>query len=305
MSFKSKWKDRQRQIMDTVARRLSHILVPEIAAVVEEELDSDAFDGEGPIPQTIRIEDNQADTTVVSFSSGGFMHAGLPTYAFGDLLQSMQTPCNLIFVRDVHRVAYHLRPDAAPGGLEFYEAAINEAVKKMGSTTTLMVGDSSGAAAALYFGTRCGAKRVLALTMPYPMDPWSTPRALLRHLLNLRGLWRDRRAYWDCLMISGFSFMARRTLINHIGRDAIFDPIKTFKEATVRPRVTLVYGRDCLADATNAKKLEGIDKVELIPLPTGRHVLWIPLARHGSIGALIKDKLFGASPQDTEPQPGQ
>ena len=91
---------------------------------MDEELKSDAFDQDGDVPQTIRIEDHQAEVTVVSLSSGGLVHAGLPTYAFSDLLRGMKTPCNLIFIRDVHRVAYHLLPNGDAGGLAFYEQEI-------------------------------------------------------------------------------------------------------------------------------------------------------------------------------------
>jgi len=293
MGLRSRWKSFHRWSMDTIARWLSHILVPEIASVAQREIDSDAFENQGEVPQTIRIEDNGASTTIVSFSSGGFIHSGLPTYAFGKLLAGMKEPCNIIFIRDLHRVAYHLLPNGEPGGLEFYEREIKEALRKLGSTTTHMIGESSGAAAAVYFGTLCGAKRVLAMTMPFPMEPWSTPRALFRHLFNLRELFRDRRSYWDSLMISAFSFLARRTLLNHIGEDGIFNPIETYRNASIRPGLTLIYGERCDGDATNARLLEGMEDVELIPLPTGRHTLWIPLARLGSIGTLIEEKLLG------------
>jgi hypothetical protein len=160
-----------------------------------------------------------------------------------------------------------------------------------------MIGDSSGAAAAVYFGTLCHAKRVLSLTMPYPMEPWSTARALMRHLFNLRELWKDRASYWDCLIISAFSFLARRTLLNHIGKSAIFHPYLTYRNAENRPAVTIVYGERCVADATNAKAFAEFEEVELLALPTGRHTLWIPLARYGSIGKLIRETLFDPAPQ--------
>jgi len=131
------------------------------------------------------------------------------------------------------------------------------------------------------------------LTMPFPMEPWSTSRALFRYFFNIRELLRDRHSYWDSLMISAFSFLARRTLLNHIGEEAIFNPIETYLNATIRPQLTVVYGERCIGDATNAKLLDGLEDVELIALPTGRHTLWVPLARYGSIGKLIEEKLFG------------
>ena len=71
MGLKSRWGRFQRWLMDGIARKLSHILVPDIAKVVSKEMASDAFDNTAEIPQTIRIEDNGAPITVVSFSSGG------------------------------------------------------------------------------------------------------------------------------------------------------------------------------------------------------------------------------------------
>ena len=307
MSLRKTWHDALRWMMQTIARRLSHFVVPEIARLTEAELLSDAFDDQSSIPQTIRVEDKGADTTVVSFSNGGFMHGGLPTYAFRDLLSELQPPCNLIFIRDVHRVAYHLRPNGEPGGLAFYEAEIKATLARLGSSTTHMIGDSSGAAAAVYFGTRCDAERVLALTMPYPMEPWGTPRAVLRHVLNLREVLRDRGSYWDSLVISAFSLVARRTLISHIGEDNIFSPIETYQRAARRPKLTIIYGERCLGDAANAMRYAELSDVELMPLPTGRHNIWIPLARSGSIKRLVQDKLLGAvEPRyETTPQPGQ
>ena len=294
MGLRHRWQDFLRWVIQASSRRLSHVLVPEIARLTQAELLSDAFDDDAALPQTIRVEDRGADTTVVSFSNGGFMHGGLPTYAFRDLLEQLQPPCNLVFVRDVHRVAYHLRPDATAGGLDFYEAELKATLARLGSTTTHMIGDSSGAAAAVYFGTRCGAERILALTMPYPLAPWASPRAFLGHLFDVRKLWRDRVAYWDNLIISAFSVGALRTLISHVGEVGIFSPIETYSRAERRPRLTLVYGERCKADAANALRYAELDEVELMPLPTGRHHIWISLARSGSIQRLIQDKLLGA-----------
>ena len=120
--------------MDWVARIGARLLMPTVGRLHDEELRSGAYDGTGPEPECVRVEDVGADTTIFSFSSAGFLHAGgMPTYAFTTLFQRQEKAFNLVFLRDVHRTAYHLSPAGEPDGLDFHEQLIRDTMANLGA----------------------------------------------------------------------------------------------------------------------------------------------------------------------------
>jgi len=264
--------------------------MPTAAALQEEEIASGAFGDEAEIPETIRVIDRGSDTTVFSFSSAGLLHAGLPTFAFEGLFERQERAYNLVFLRDVHRTAYHLTPAGDPTGLAHYESILLDTMKRLGAKRHVAIGESSGAAAALYFGTRCGMDKVVAFSLPYPIQIWTSLRAIFRAVFNLPELLRDPAGYWEVLMITLFSVLARRALRRHVG-EAIFNPLTTYLEATPRPQLTLHYGERCRPDAQIAAQIDAAPEARCVPFATGRHILWTSIARQGSLEQLLMREL--------------
>ena len=111
-------------------------------------------------------------------------------------------------------------------------------------------------------------------------------------MFNVRELTTDWPSYKDALMISSFSVLAHKTLVKRIGAENIFDPIDTFLTADSRPKVTLVFGARCKGDTTNIARIAEEPEVTLVPIDSGRHTLWIPLARQRPIDSLIRETFF-------------
>lgn len=281
------------RLIEFVARKAGALLMPTAARLHEEEVASGAFGADGNLPETIRVEDRGADTTIFSFSSAGFLHSGLPTFAFEGLFNRQPRSYNLVFLRDIHRLAYHLTPDGKPTGLAYYESEVRDIMGRLGARRNLAIGESSGAAAALHFGTCCQMDQVICFAIPYPVTVWTSPSSILRTLTNFPELIRDPPGYWDALMITSFSILAEATLKQKLGPDGIFDPPRTYLEAKNRPELTLVFGQRCHPDASIAARLKPLPEVKLRPLPTGRHILWVPIARMGSLERLIMDEIEG------------
>jgi hypothetical protein len=278
-------------LIEAAAHLGGRLLMPSAAALHRQELASGAFGGTAALPETVRIVDHGSDTTVFSFSSAGLLHSGLPTFAFTGLFERQSRPYNLVFLRDIHRTAYHLTPDQKPNGLRHYEAIIRQAMEQLGATRHIAIGESSGAAAALYFGTRCGMDKVIAFAVPYPLKGWTSWSTILRTLFNLPELLRDPPSYWDALLIMLFSVLAKRALTKHVGEDGIFDPVETYLGAKTRPQLALYYGERCRPDALIAAQLAQAPEAQCVSFPTGRHILWVPIARQGSLEQLLRDQL--------------
>ena len=92
-------------------------------------------------------------------------------------------------------------------------------------------------------------------------------------------------------MITLFSVLARRELRKHVGESGIVDPVRTYLQADARPQATLFFGERCRPDRTIAAMLSEAPEARCVSFPTGRHILWTPIARQGSIAQLIADEL--------------
>ena len=130
----------------------------------------------------------------------------------------------------------------------------------------------------------------LVLGQPWLRRPGQPPR--IRYpFAHLRELLRDPPSYWDVLMITFFSVLARRALRRSVGEDGIVDPVRTYLEAARRPRLTLFHGARCRPDTQIAGLLTEAPEARFVTFPTGRHILWTPIARQGSIEELITGEL--------------
>lgn len=283
---------------ERVINRAARIFFPHIGASVAGEAKEQNFkkmDAAGT-PQYLRVVDRGSDTTIVSFSNAALLHAGQPTNIFEGFFSRDGRQHNLVFLRDVHRTSFHYTPSARPGGLAFHEDLLNKTLADLGSKEVIGIGDSGGAAAAIYFGVRCGFDKVIAFSPPYPLRHWMGPLAQLRSLFDLPLLFRQPSIYWEHILISVLSLTLVYIPISfYCGFGSIFDPIAEYRAAKKRPSLTVFYGERCRAEAKLLAPLKGLPDVSIRPQPTASHFSMIPLARTGRLGPTILEIIDGSS----------
>lgn len=281
-----------------VVYRAARVLFPHLAESVEDEAKEQTFkelDAKGE-PQYLRVVDRGSDTTIVSFSNAALLHAGQPTSIFEGFFSKLGREHNLVFLRDVHRTAFHYTPSAKRKGLAFHEELLNKTLADLGSKQVIGIGDSGGAAAAIYFGVRCGFDKVIAFSPPFPLKHWIGPRAQLRSFFDLKLLFREPSIYWEHVLISVLSLtMVYIPISFYCGFGSVFDPIAEYQAAKKRPHLTVFYGERCRAEAKLLAPLKGLPDVSIRPQPTASHFSMIPLARTGRLGATILEIIDGSS----------
>jgi len=274
---------------ERVFNRANRILLPHMADPVRRETEAA---GDDAMPEPMKVIDNGADTTIVSFSSAAMLHTGRPTSEFESFFQRQARPYNLVLFRDIHRSVYHLTPDGEPGGLEWYRTELENALAALGASRHVAIGDSGGAAAAIYFGTKLGFETVVAFSPPFPMHHWISPVAQLRAYFDVPLLIKEPSAYWEHVLIAGSAtFMFYLPIGLRCGFDSIFNPIATYLEASERPRLTIFYGEGSRPETKIIAPLRGLPDVTINPLPTAKHFCMVALARTGRLGSTIMEAI--------------
>ncbi len=280
---------------DFVYRAALKIFLPHLARSTEQDARSSLFNDEGR--DYVAVEDRGADTTIFSFAGGAMLYAGMPAFEFRKMLAQAGGDCNRVFFRDASRLSYHLTPTGEPGGLEFYESEIRRIRDSLGSRRHIAIGGSAGAAAALYFGTRCGFDKIVAFSMPFPLRNWSDPRTQCHNLFSVPKLIREPNAYIENALLTLAVIWAEQQLRRQVGLENVWDPVETYLAEPDRPPVTLFYGERCRADARIAERLADIPQVKLVPLPVGLHNSAAYLKNRGELADAVARE-FSTAPAD-------
>lgn len=284
------------QFRERVVNRAARLIFPQISdSVTGEASDRDfkQLDDTGS-PQYLRVIDRGSESTIVSFSNAALLHAGQPTSMFESFFSQHGREHNLVFLRDVHRTAFHYTPWAKRGGLAFHEELLNKTLADLGSKHVVGIGDSGGASAAIYFGIRCNFDKVIAFSPPFPLRHWIGPLAQLRSLFDLPLLFRQPSMYWEHILVSILSLTLVYIPVGFTcGFGNIFDPVADYCAAKRRPFLTVFYGERCRAEVRLVAPLSGLPDVSLRPQPTASHFSMIPLARSGRLGSTILEIIDG------------
>jgi hypothetical protein len=285
------------RIRERFFNRANRILLPHMADSIRGEASDDKFagDDESGAPQHIHIVDRGSDATIISFSSAAMLHAGQPTREFEGFFARHGERYNLVFLRDIHRSAYHFTPLSEPHGLEFHEAELKRTLAALGSKRVIAIGDSSGAAAAIYFGVRLGFDQIIAFSPPFPLKYWIRPSAQLHAYFNLPLLFREPSGYWEHVLLSlTVPFFFYIPIGRRCGFANIFNPIADYCAAAKRPLLTVFYGEDSRPEANIVAPLRQFPEVTIRPLPTAKHFCMGALARTGRLGSTIMGIIDGA-----------
>lgn len=280
-------------LREALFRRAIRKLQRDLGAAHRKELRDNPFQDEAlrkARPRHLLVEDCNASVTVFVFASSAQLFAGQPTFDFRGLLRPEQGFCNLVFLRDPHRMAYHVSPeDGSPNGLAFYENEVRELMQSLGGKAYLAIGDSAGGAAALYFGTRCGMDRVVAFSIPFPLSNWYSFKTLYSALTDLRLLRRSWNEWHEVTRLSVVSRVMDLLFRAVVGRKNIWDPVDTFLSSPKRPQLTIYFGEDCRPDAAIAHRLGSVPEARLVPLPTALHNSTLYLARKRQLRTVVEE----------------
>ncbi len=231
---------------------------------------SDGSAADGP-EQFIEIDDRGSDVTVFAFAGLAAQYAGLPIFEFRGILNRCCQGANLVFVRDVRRLSYHVTPDGEPTGLAFYERQVREAMGRLGARYNVALGTSIGGGAAVYFGSRCGMDQVIAFSPAHPLTVYCGALSQLRTYFNLASLIRSPAVYKEMAIITLGAWICYGRLCRTVGRRGMWPVLEAYAEASPRPRATVFYGARCRPDARQASLFGDHEELKLVPLPCARH----------------------------------
>jgi len=276
---------------ERIARFIIRRFVPkEVVDAIEHEVESGMFAKRREsqeLPEHMLIEDRGADTTIFSFAGGALLFAGQPSFEFRKLLTSHREDFNLVFLRDIHRLAYHLRPEGGPGGLDFYEREVNRAMDQVGSKRHIALGDSVGGSAALYFGTRCRMDHVIALSPPCPFSAWLEPKMQLMAYTDLPLLFRSWEEFYEVAFLTFATNFVNIGIRRVVGKGGTWCFPEVYLEAENRPSATIFYGARCRPDRRIAKCYEGQPDVRLVALDTAVHNTGAWLKNRGELADVL------------------
>lgn len=285
-------------LKEKIAQFIIRRFVPkEVVDAMEYEIENGMFAEQGAakeLPEHVLIEDRGADTTIFSFAGGALLFAGQPTFEFRKLLTRHGHDYNLVFMRDIHRLAYHLRPEGGPGGLDFYEGEVRRVMAQLGSKRFIALGDSVGGCAALYYGTRCGMDHVIAMSPPCPFYAYLEPMMQVKAYLDLPLLLRSWDEYYEVAFITFATNFVNLAIRRVVGAEGVWRLPEVFLEAEKRPSATIFYGARCRPDTRIARMYEGQADVRLVPLDTAMHNTGAWMKKRGELADVLVNDIHAA-----------
>jgi hypothetical protein len=178
-----------------------------------------------------------AGTVVLLFCGGGTYRLGMPLNAFHRW--GGQMPAHLIYLRDFRDEFFLDGVGAIGGGLDRTLEFLRQAVYELGACRILCYGFSVGGFAALHYGLKLHAARVLALGAPVNLQPGA----------NLFLRW---------------SRVARRLNKKHSGLR--LNMVHEYRAAPTPPQVSLMYGEDNWDDRLHAERMRDCAFAKLRPV---------------------------------------
>lgn len=285
----------------TIFRWAARVFSPKMARQMEREGSFDLYWDNSRVftdSDFVRIENRGSDVTIFCFSGLAVLYMGLPSFEFRSILRRRRKDYNLVFFRDLFRMAYHVAPDRSTGGLAYYETKIREIMAELGSKHYVALGSSGGATAALYFATRCGMDQVIGFSPALTQESYISWRSQLRAYFDIKNLIVRPKAYLEVAMIACAAWFVFHRFGKALGKENYWDVVKTYRTAAKRPRATLFYGKYCRPDAQQASLLADLPEVTMIQLETGHHNSPAHLQRRGELGSAIVDTIENARGAD-------
>ena len=277
---------------EKVLRSLTRLFAPELAANMERGGSGGITEfGANEVDQFMEVDDRGADVTIFSFAGLAALYAGLPSFEFKKLLRSGGKDYNLVFFRDIRRLCYHVTPTGEPEGLDFYETAIRDVMKQLGSKHNVAMGVSVGGSAALYFGAKCGMQQVIGFSPGYPLTVYCGGLNQLKTFFDIPRLVLRPKAYAELALVTLATGWSYRQLCKMKGKKNLWPVLETFTTASPRPKATIFYGQHCRPDARQATFFDGLENVKKVPVPTVYHNCAGFLKQRGDLANTIHNEI--------------
>jgi pimeloyl-ACP methyl ester carboxylesterase len=228
--------------------------------------------------------------TIFAFAGLAVKYGGIPIFEFRRILQYSGLDCNLVFLRDIHRLSYHVTPGGEKGGLEFFERQIIRIRESLGSTHNVGLGVSMGGSAAFYFATRCKLEQIIAFSPGIPYTEYCSFQNQIRTYLDIARLIRSPSAYIELVLVTAGMAWSYRRLRRAVGPTKIWSILDSYRACRPRPRATVFYGTGCRPDKRQGKFLN-FPEIKRVPLPTPYHSCTEFLKKRGELGSTIAQEI--------------
>lgn len=242
----------------------------------------------------MRVEDNGADTTIFIFSGLDVLYAGLARFEFQRVLQQINCDANFVFLRDVHRMAFLLKPDGTEGGTDFYMGEIERVRKELGTKRAIAMGSSIGGSVAFYLGTKLNFDKVIIFGAAFNEDAFNKPSRMLYTFFDMPKLFTEPKAYFELIIVTLAAAWGKRQLESRFNLEELMRPLDALAETEQKPEFRLYYGGTAWPDAAQAQMLIDVHpEAELVALPTGRHNTPAFLKQKGKLAEAISTGILG------------
>jgi hypothetical protein len=240
----------------------------------------------------IDIEDNGAETTLVTFAGMAVLYAAMPKFEFKNMLQARGEPFNFVFVRDGYRSSYRLAPDGSGDGIAFYERSVREALNRIGARINIAIGMSGGGEAAFRISGAAPIHSIIAFNPGFPLEYYGARANVLLALFDAKKLVREPGAYLEVLLVvlsARFLWKRARRVIG------LEDPGRPLRDYLRRAApAVLYYSRGCCPDRQQALALKEVPSIRLAPLESLRHNCLAELKKKGSAAFFMLDAIQDA-----------
>lgn len=241
--------------------------------------------------QYVLVDDRKSAVTIFAFAGGVGRFGGMPVFEFRNLLLKHGGSFNLVFIRDVWRVFYHLTPDRKPNGLDFFADLINQSIKELGSTYHVALGGCMGGSASLYFGARCGMNQVISFNPIFPLVQNVSPAAVMKDLMDVKTLAKNPGGFCTRAILLGALKRGLRRTARGVGWDHIVPMRDAYKPGGPYPRTTIFYPKFAPYEEREVQYFAQFPGAEIIGLPTVIHSTPRYLKKHGQLAAAITERV--------------
>ena len=240
----------------------------------------------------LMVEDNGSDVTIISFAGMAVLYAGMPRFEFRKMLQDDRKPYNLIFVRDIHRSCYYMRPDGSSDGPAFYEKLVGDALARLKSSHNVTLGASGGGAAAFCIGSGLPIHHIITFNPAFPLEEYQNGRNQWGAWGDVRKLIREPGAWLEVVLVMLSARIMWRRVCRLVGHENIPDIVARYAQRRPNPvPATIFYGERNRPDAWQARKLAVFPMVTLKPVDSARHDSMGDLKKRGQLRAALRNAI--------------
>jgi hypothetical protein len=190
----------------------------------------------------------------------------MPPFEFFKTCEVLQV--NKLFLRDHAQAWYHRGCVGLGGSLSEIADALRRQVNDLAPSRLVVLGNSAGGFAAIYFGTLLGAHRIIAFSPQTFIDRWT------------------RRRYGDRRWAREIGAMR-----NDPPLERVYDLRQPLKRSARTTQIDLYYARDLHLDSIHCTRLKAFPNVKGVPIEGDSHTVARTLKESGRLQQIVADSL--------------